>query len=133
MNMNAKVTKDAPRNDPAPRRTRGALIAIGGAEDKTNTLGILRRVLALSNKPDPVVGVITTASSIPDDVFAAYHMAFNTIGASEVLDVRVRDRRCANAPEVIEMMNEDLDWTWALGEAVLEDQAAVLDAAQRFR
>jgi hypothetical protein len=31
------------------------------------------------------------------------------------------------------MMNEDLDWTWALGEAVLADEAAVLDAAQRFR
>ncbi|MGR3496213.1 cyanophycinase [Citreimonas sp.] len=108
MNMSAKVTKDAPETAPAPRHIHGALVAIGGAEDKTNEIGILRHVLALSGKPDPVVGVITTASSIPDDVFAAYDAAFRTIGAGEVLDVRVRDRRGANTPQVIEMI-ERLD------------------------
>lgn len=104
MNMSAKVTKDAPENGASLRRTRGALVAIGGAEDKTNEIGILRHVLTLSGKPDPVVGVITTASSIPDEVFAAYDAAFRTIGAGDVLDLRVRDRRGANARNVIEMI-----------------------------
>ncbi|SIT18185.1 cyanophycinase [Roseivivax lentus] len=108
MDMSAKVTKGAPETGPAPRRTRGALVAIGGAEDKTNEIGILRHVLALSITPGPVVGVITTASSIPDDVFSAYDAAFRTIGASDVLDVRVRDRIGANASNVIEMI-ERLD------------------------
>ncbi|WP_231592431.1 cyanophycinase [Pelagovum pacificum] len=104
MNMSAKVTEGAPETVAAPRRARGALVAIGGAEDKTNEIGILRTVLALTEKPDPVVGVVTTASSIPDDVFAAYDAAFRIIGAADVLDVRVRDRRGANAPQVIEMI-----------------------------
>ena len=104
MNMSEKITKDAPENGAAPRRARGALVAIGGAEDKTNEIGILRHVLALSGKPDPVVGVITTASSIPDDVFAAYDTAFRAIGAGDVLDLRVRDRHTANAPTVMEMI-----------------------------
>jgi Protein of unknown function (DUF3300) len=30
-------------------------------------------------------------------------------------------------------MDENLDWTWALGEAVLAQQADVIDAVQRFR
>jgi hypothetical protein len=30
-------------------------------------------------------------------------------------------------------MNDDLDWTWALGEAVLANQADVIDAVQTFR
>ncbi|MEQ5871598.1 cyanophycinase [Sagittula sp. NFXS13] len=106
--MSAKVTKGALETGQPPRRAHGALVAIGGAEDKTNEIGILRHVLALANTPDPVVGVITTASRIPDDVFAAYDAAFNAIGASDVLDVRVRDRGCANAPNVIEMI-ERLD------------------------
>ena len=31
------------------------------------------------------------------------------------------------------MMSGDLDWTAALGEAVVADQAAVLEAVQAFR
>ena len=104
MNMSARFTKDGPENNTPQGPSRGALIAIGGAEDKTNEIGILRHVLALSGKADPVVGVITTASSIPDDVFAAYDAAFRTIGAADVLDIRVRDRRGAAAPDVIEMI-----------------------------
>ena len=38
-----------------------------------------------------------------------------------------------NYPEVIKQMSADLDWTAALGEAVVADQGAVLDAVQAFR
>ncbi|HET6631062.1 MAG TPA: DUF3300 domain-containing protein, partial [Woeseiaceae bacterium] len=38
-----------------------------------------------------------------------------------------------NYPEVIEMMNEDLDWTYALGEAVVRQQADVVAAIEAFR
>ena len=38
-----------------------------------------------------------------------------------------------NYPDVVEMMNQDLDWTWKLGEAVVDQQPAVMDAIQRFR
>ena len=38
-----------------------------------------------------------------------------------------------NYPDVVKMMSADLDWTSALGEAVVADQGAVLDAVQSFR
>jgi len=38
-----------------------------------------------------------------------------------------------NYPEVIQIMNEDLDWTWKLGEAVVSQQKDVIDAIQQMR
>src|SRR6185436_1121369 len=38
-----------------------------------------------------------------------------------------------NYPEVVKQMSGDLDWTSDLGEAVVADQGAVLDAVQAFR
>ncbi len=38
-----------------------------------------------------------------------------------------------NYPEVVKSMSADLDWTSDLGEAVVEDQGAVLEAIQVFR
>ncbi len=38
-----------------------------------------------------------------------------------------------NYPEVVELMNNDLDWTWKLGEAVVNQQDDVMEAIQQFR
>jgi hypothetical protein len=38
-----------------------------------------------------------------------------------------------NYPEVINLMNEDLDWTWKLGEAVANQQDDIMWAVQSFR
>jgi hypothetical protein len=38
-----------------------------------------------------------------------------------------------NYPEVIDLLNEDLDWTWRLGEAVVAQQADVVTAVESFR
>lgn len=69
---------------------RGILIAVGGAEDKgaekaqekTNGLdffkeGILNKILALAGKKGtPLIEVVTTASSIPEEVGRDYLKAF---------------------------------------------------------
>lgn len=39
----------------------------------------------------------------------------------------------ANYPEVIQLLNNDLDWTWKLGEAVVAQQADVIAAVELFR
>ena len=82
----------------------GPLVAIGGAEDKSSDARILRKVLSLAPAAPATVGVITTASSIPDDVFAGYHSAFLDIGAREVLDVRIRERADAESAEFVSMI-----------------------------
>jgi hypothetical protein len=38
-----------------------------------------------------------------------------------------------NYPEVIELLNEDIDWTWRLGEAVVSQQGDVVAAIETFR
>ena len=38
-----------------------------------------------------------------------------------------------NYPEVVALLNEDLDWTWRLGEAVVAQQADVVGAVESFR
>ncbi len=38
-----------------------------------------------------------------------------------------------NYPEVVELLNEDIDWTWRLGEAVVSQQADVVAAIETFR
>ncbi|MDZ7801124.1 MAG: cyanophycinase [Trueperaceae bacterium] len=76
--------------DAAPQP--GALIAIGGAEDKTSRSAVLQRVMSLASTDAVEVGVITTASTVPDKVFAGYRQTFQDLGASRVhfLDVRSR-------------------------------------------
>jgi len=83
---------------------RGPLVAIGGAEDKTQETAILKRVVAFSGKSAPIVAVITTASAIPDEVFAGYAAAFTSLGAAEVLDVRIRDRGDAAKDTFVDMI-----------------------------
>jgi hypothetical protein len=38
-----------------------------------------------------------------------------------------------NYPEVIDLLNEDIDWTWRLGEAVVSQQGDVVAAIETFR
>lgn len=83
----------------------GALIAIGGAEDKLSQAAILQRVLAQSQAETPVVGVITTASNIPDEVFEGYRDVFERLGAGEILDIRIRERSDAGEARFVEMID----------------------------
>lgn len=69
----------------------GRLVAIGGAEDKTAELQILKRVFAHACGSDEVA-VIATASGIPEEVLPAYEEAFKRLGASRVHSLDVRER-----------------------------------------
>ncbi|MDZ5699085.1 cyanophycinase [Chelativorans sp. M5D2P16] len=82
----------------------GPLVAIGGAEDKSAGAGILRRVVSMAPGEAPVVGVVTTASSIPEETFERYRDVFTKIGASEVLDVRMREREDAETQDALDMI-----------------------------
>lgn len=91
-------------NMPVKVNPEGPLIAIGGAEDKTSRAEILRRIVSLSENDAPVVGIITTASSIPGEVFNAYEAAFTALGVAEVLDIRIRERKDAAARDILAMI-----------------------------
>ena len=79
--------------------TSGALIAIGGAEDRTAESEVLKRVLDFVPDGPFEVGVLTTASRFPDDAFAAYDRAFTALGAGRVHHLDVPDRNAAHDSE----------------------------------
>ncbi|MGI3211239.1 cyanophycinase [Roseovarius tibetensis] len=91
-------------NMPIQPARKGKLIAIGGAEDKASATSILERVLKCSDVEKPRVGVITTASAIPEEVFEGYRSVFERLGAGEVIDIRIRERADAADAEKIEMI-----------------------------
>jgi hypothetical protein len=86
--------------------------------------------------PDDLVAIILPASTSPLQI----------VQADRWLDKRKADPKLAiddkwddavktllNYPDVVKMMSNDLDWTSALGEAVVADQGAVLEGIQSFR
>lgn len=87
-------------------KPKGKLVAIGGAEDKKLESSILRRVLKFTGKETQTVGVITTASGYPDDVFAEYRETFERLGAEKVHDIRIRERADAEKAAMIEMIDD---------------------------
>lgn len=97
----------------------GRLIAIGGAEDKgTETegfylqtsnhnffeLGIIKRVVHEMGGVDARIEVITTASSIPEEVGENYISAFTKIGCTNVGVLDIRNREEAKLPEYEERL-----------------------------
>ena len=86
--------------------------------------------------PDDLVAIILPASTFPlqivqADRFLDKRKADPKLPIDENWDDSVKS--LVNYPDVIKMMSNDLDWTSALGEAVVADQGSVLDAVQAFR
>jgi hypothetical protein len=86
--------------------------------------------------PDDLVAIILPASTNP----------LQLVQADRFLEKRKKDpklpiddkwdesvKSLVNYPEVVKQMSADLDWTTDLGEAVVANQGAVLDAVQAFR
>ncbi|MBB3232537.1 cyanophycinase [Halomonas stenophila] len=78
-----------------PTATPGHIVAIGGAEDRTSDLEILKQVFSLAPEGSHEVAVIATASSIPDQVLPEYVAAFTRLGASRVHALDIQDRKQA--------------------------------------
>jgi hypothetical protein len=86
--------------------------------------------------PDDLVAIILPASTFPLQLVQADRfLTKRKTDPSLKLDDRWDDsvKSLANYPEVVKRMSEELDWATDLGEAVVADQGAVLDAVQAFR
>jgi hypothetical protein len=86
--------------------------------------------------PDDLIAIILPASSYPLQIVEAARYLEDL---EDNLDLQPDENwddsvvALLNYPEIIQLLNEDLDWTWNLGEAVVSQQADVLDAIQDFR
>jgi hypothetical protein len=91
--------------------------------------------------PDPLLAQILMASTYPLEVVQADRFAkankklkgdkLKEALAKQDWDASVKE--LVPTPTVLSMMNDKLDWTQQLGDAVLAQQADVMDAIQRLR
>lgn len=86
--------------------------------------------------PDTLLAVVLPAAAYPLQIVQAARFLDEleddpTLAPSPDWDESVV--ALLNYPEILQQLNEDIDWTLELGEAVIAQQADVLAAIQRFR
>ncbi|GGM18271.1 cyanophycinase [Nakamurella endophytica] len=82
---------------PAP----GVVMPIGGAEDKVGRMTILRDVVRLAGGPSARMVVLSTASSLGDEITHAYLRLFAELGVADVAGIRPESRAQAADPAVV--------------------------------
>jgi cyanophycinase len=88
------------------KQNAGALIIIGGAEDKTGEMEILRRFVELAGGRNARILVIAVASEFPAEVASAYVEVFTGIGVESVRKLGVSHRGHANNPYAVEAIEK---------------------------
>ena len=86
--------------------------------------------------PDDLLAIVLPASTYPLQIVQAQRFLEDleedpSLQPDESWDDSVI--ALLNYPEVVALLNEDLDWTWRLGEAVVAQQADVVGAVEGFR
>ncbi len=86
--------------------------------------------------PDDLLAIVLPASTYPLEIVQAVRFLdkFEVDGSLEP-DESWDESVVAllNYPEVVRMMDSEIDWTWRLGEAVISQQADVITAVESFR
>lgn len=113
-----------------PPVVAGSAVSVNSAEALDQLVG------RIALYPDELIAIVLPAATNP----------LQLVQADRFLDKRKTDpklpiddkwddpvKSLLNYPEILKHMSNDLDWTSALGEAVVKDQGAVLDAIQTFR
>ena len=89
-----------------PGLKRGTLVIIGGAEDKTTDMQILKIVYRLSGGDNGTVAVVTTATSSPYEAEKEYNDIFKSLGSKAVYGINVSNRAQADDRRLIKQIRE---------------------------
>ena len=92
---------------PSPHHTdniRGYVIPIGGAEERTGSMRVLRRFVRLCGGRRARIVIIPTASSLTD-TGERYIEIFSKIGVSEAVSLPIAERADADRAEYIEQLD----------------------------
>jgi cyanophycinase len=87
-------------------RERGPLVIIGGAEDKSEDMAILRQFVELAGGNHAKIVVMTVATELPVEVGADYIEAFERIGVEDVRTFDVSNREAANRSSACKAVEE---------------------------
>lgn len=86
--------------------------------------------------PDDLLAIVLPASTYPLEIVQAARFLEQLESDSSLEPDEAWDDSIVallNYPDVIRMMDEDIDWTWRLGEAVINQQNDVIAAVESFR
>ena len=86
----------------SPGEKEGRLLLVGGNEDKTGEMRILRAFITEAGGAAGQIEVITTATSDPERVWKAYERAFKIIGVGYARPMHIASRTEAEAPDLLE-------------------------------
>jgi Protein of unknown function (DUF3300) len=113
--------------------------------DVTNTTwtpeGLENLLAPVALYPDAILAQVLMAATNPQEVLDAGNWLLQNESlqgkelnsAGEQMGFTPPVLALIQFPQVVDMMCQDLDWTTELGQAYVNDQAGVLDAAQRLR
>jgi len=110
--------------------------AAGGAAPPPSTADMDYLVGPIALYPDDLVAIILPASTNPLQIVQAdRYLEKRKSDPKAPIDDKWDDpvKSLLNYPDVVKKMSNDLDWTSALGEAVVADQGAVIEGVQSFR
>jgi hypothetical protein len=125
--------------NPIIARAAGAAETPSQAGSKEASLGaaeLEELVGPIALYPDELLAIVLPASTYPLQIVQAARFLEKRKADSELEPDEEWDPSVLgllNYPEVIDLMNTDLNWTWKLGDAVAYQQEDVLDAIQAFR
>jgi cyanophycinase len=117
-NMPKRRVSRSAENQPGFPEPKGILIAIGGREDKGDgavnegqeknksfiSEEILKRFVDELKGENPMVAVVPTASTTPEEVTKDYQRVFSSLGVSNIEVIDVRTRADAYEPAYAEMV-----------------------------
>lgn len=86
--------------------------------------------------PDDLLAIVLPASTYPLEIVQAARFLELLETNSELQPDDEWDESVVallNYPDVIKLMNDDIDWTWKLGDAVIGQQSDVIAAIEAFR
>jgi len=86
--------------------------------------------------PDDLVAIILPASTYPLQIVQAQRFLAKRKKDPQLQPEAAWDdsvKSLLNYPDIVKKMNDDLDWSQSLGEAVVANHTSVLDAVQAFR
>ena len=85
--------------------------------------------------PDDLLAIVLAASTYPLQIVAAARFRSDVENRDREPDANWDEAVVAllNYPEALALLNDDIDWTWELGQAMLAQEADLMRAVQTFR
>ncbi len=124
-----------PASPPAAPAPVGTPAAPPSAGPKAGASELEKLAMPIALYPDPLISIILPAAAYPVEIVQAARFVRDTNNLPKI-DQQPWDenvKSVAKIPQVIALMDKDLDWTLQLGQAFVDQPKELMDAIQGLR